>query len=106
MKRLQVPLLAAITLPYAVDAEFFPGNASESEGGRAKLNFERINKYFDRYNSEDTIVRDKCGALWDIAFKGSFNEEPLDYWYPRSDGSWYDYGKKYELNTIMQVVLT
>ena len=94
MKRLLLPILAALALPTAVNAEFVPGYASKAEGGRAKLNFERINKYIDRYNSEDATVRDKCGALWDIAFKANFNEEPLDYWYPRSDGSCYDYAKR------------
>jgi len=92
MKRLLLPLLAVLALP--VNAEFVPGYATEAERGRALLNFNRIKKYIDRYSAEDATARDKCRALWDIAFKVELNEEPLDYWHPRSTGSWYDYGKR------------
>ena len=93
MKRLLLALLAALALPTAVNAEFVPGYATEAERGRAILNFERIKKYIKRYQSPDATDKDKCGALWNIAFKANFNEEPLDYWVPRTDGSWYDFAK-------------
>ena len=94
MKRLLLPLLAALALPTAVNAEFVPGYATEAERGRAQLNFNRIKKYIDRYSAEDATAKDKCGALYDIAFKANWNEEPLDYWHPRSTGTWYEYAKR------------
>ena len=94
MKLLLLPLLAALALPTAVNAEFVPGYATEAERGRAQLNFNRIKKYIDRYSAEDATAEDQCKALWNIAFKVNFNEEPLDYWHPRSTGTWYDYAKR------------
>ena len=92
MKCLILPLIAAISLP--VNAEFVPFYATEAERGRAQLNLDRINKYIDRYNSEDATVKDQCKALWNIAWIANANEEPLDYWAKRSTGSWYDFAKR------------
>ena len=91
-KRLLLPLLAALVLP--INVEFVPGYATEAERGRAQLNFYRIKKYIDRYSAEDATAEDQCKALCNIAFKVNFNEEPLDYWHPRSPGTWYDYPKR------------
>ena len=51
MKSLLLPLLAAIALPTAINAEFVPSYATEWGMARAQLNLDRINKYIDRYIS-------------------------------------------------------
>ena len=93
MRRFLISLLAVVALPTAVNAEFVPYYATEAERGRAQLNLDRIKKYIDRYNSQDATDKDKCKALWSIAWIANANEEPLDYW-AKSDESWYDFAKR------------
>ena len=76
MRRFLISLLAAVALPTAVNAEFVPYYATEAERGRAQLNLDRIKKYIDRYNSQDATDKDKCRALWNIAWIANANEEP------------------------------
>ena len=42
MKCLLLPLLVALALPTAVNAEFVPGYANEAERGRAQLKLDRL----------------------------------------------------------------
>ena len=46
MKRLLLPLMTALTLPAAVNAEIVPFYAIEAERDRAQLNLERIKKIY------------------------------------------------------------
>ena len=105
MKSLLLPLLVALALPNAVNAEFVPSYATEAGMARAQLNLDRINKYIDRYNSSDR-VKDRCKALWNIAWIANANEEPLDYLSKRTDGSWYDFAIKMREKFINENCLT